>query len=312
MIKRIANIGLSTQLNIRQRRVIQLTNLMAIIMAPAILVAVWFNGKLGETVNSVLLIFIAAIYLSILAWNKWGLTIVSKVILGFFVTLNPFINLFISGRIPDGQFISIIPASIISFCALLVVVDRHSETILYYFGLFYYLVYASFIDVIVFNLSEIEPDLPFIRDNYYFYKVPYVICMVIVFLIFHFFKTIIYNYEQEAEHIKMKLETKNIELMSLNQNLESKVKLRTKELSEFNDKLIDLAFITAHEIRGPLTSILGVTHYLTTKPEDQSVKQVLPQLHEKSVQMDQVITKMVRKLEGEVDHTNGIKRNRAK
>jgi light-regulated signal transduction histidine kinase (bacteriophytochrome) len=117
---------------------------------------------------------------------------------------------------------------------------------------------------------------------------------------FQLFKNIFYRYEKDVEESNLALKQKIQELNTVNLSLESKVIERTCDLQESNEKIIDLAFITAHEIRGPLSSILSVTQYLKNNPGDHSIDNVLPDLHEKSVTMDTVIRKMVVKLEGEI------------
>lgn len=287
MIKSLFQLGAKSGMTAREKRVIRLINLMAVAMGSAILCALSFNLIQQEYTNSLLLILFSLLFFSVLIWNKHGQFLVSKIILGFAITVIPFLNLALSGRIPDGQYISVIPACLTSFCVFLLITDRYNERWLHFIGVSYYLLYALFIDSAIVYLSKTTPDLSFINDNYYYYKVPFVICMIFLLIAFRFFKGIIYAYERQAELVQ--------------EDLESKVAERTSELLQSNRKLIDFAFITAHEIRGPLSSIMTVTDYFTSNPQDHSIESMLPQLHERSNKMDKAIIKMVKKLEGDVE-----------
>lgn len=287
MINNLLRLGVRAGMTAREKRVIHLTNLMAIAMGIAVLCAVAFNFIKAEYINAILLILFSFIFFSVLLWNKYGNNFISKFIVSFSVTLIPFLNLIISGRIPDGQYISIIPACLTSFCVFLIITDRFSERWLHHIGVAYYLTYAIIIDIVIVYFSKTTPDLSFIRDNYYYYKIPFLICMVFLLIAFRYFKGVIYAYENEAKLVQ--------------ESLESKVAERTSELMQTNRKLIDLAFITAHEIRGPLSSIMSVTDYFTSNPEDHSIESVLPQLHERTNRMDKAILRMVEKLEDETE-----------
>ena len=57
-------------------------------------------------------------------------------------------------------------------------------------------------------------------------------------------------------------------------------------------KIVNIAFLTSHELRCPLTTIMGTTALLRESQDDENVKKLLPQLHDKSEEMDRVIRKM--------------------
>lgn len=299
MIERIANIGVSNHLNIRQRRVVQLINLMSVALALAVSIPIVFNFKAGETTNALVLIALALTYLSNLFWHRVGNRTVPKLILGFVVTFVPYINLIAIGRIPDGQFISMLPSTVASFCCFLIIADQREDQWIYYTGIAYYILLVPFMDLIVIEFSTVKPDIEFMIIHYSYYKIPYVICLILMPFVFYFFKSTFYKYEQESERNQQALESKNIELFSLNNSLESKVKERTSALAISNQRLIELAYITAHEVRGPLSSILSVTNYHLANKQDQSLMEIFPLLHERAVVMDKVIKKMLKTIEAQ-------------
>ncbi|MEO9965776.1 MAG: tetratricopeptide repeat protein [Reichenbachiella sp.] len=92
----------------------------------------------------------------------------------------------------------------------------------------------------------------------------------------------------------------NEEINNINSNLEKIIEERTQMIKAQNEKLLEYAFLSAHEIRGPLSSILGLTQMLKEHPDDKSLMSITTQLHDKSADMDFVIKKMVTSLEEEI------------
>jgi ligand-binding sensor domain-containing protein len=94
------------------------------------------------------------------------------------------------------------------------------------------------------------------------------------------------------------LARKNEEIAAINTNLEKLVAERTHVLEQQNLKLSEYAFINAHEIRGPLASILGLIHLfeLTNDPKEQN--ELLTHLKKSSVELDKIVRATNRMLEG--------------
>ena len=63
----------------------------------------------------------------------------------------------------------------------------------------------------------------------------------------------------------------NEELQELNRNLEARIEKRTQQLTNQNQKLTEYAFVNAHKLRAPISSILGLINLIDqTKPEEYS------------------------------------------
>lgn len=299
MVKIIANIGVSDDLNFRERRILQIINVSSILMASVMTVPILYNFWIGETLNGMVVFAIACLFLLNLVWNKLRMQLISKIVMGFAISMIPFINLAISGTIPEGQFLSLLPVTVISIFGALLVFDKYDEPICYYFSIVYYTFYAAFFDKLCLLMMDSSPNIAFLEEHYLFYKIPFVLSVILIAAVFTFFKRVLYEYEESVEKARMMLQEKNEELYAINQGLEEKINERTRELLASRGKIIDLAFITAHEIRGPLSSILAFTNYFRKHLDDKSMNEMIPRLHDKSAEMDQVITKMVRSLEGE-------------
>lgn len=75
-------------------------------------------------------------------------------------------------------------------------------------------------------------------------------------------------------------------------------KLYEKKITAQNKKLKEVAFVSAHQLRGPITSLLGLTNLLSDKPEEWSdTKLYLEKIKELSDKIDCEIRSLVGKTE---------------
>lgn len=98
----------------------------------------------------------------------------------------------------------------------------------------------------------------------------------------------------QAKEALLKL---NADINKINANLESMVQERTEEIKQQNQKLIEYAFFTAHEVRGPLARILGLVELAKLKELDQDREEILARLENAANELDDVIRTINRKLE---------------
>ncbi len=79
---------------------------------------------------------------------------------------------------------------------------------------------------------------------------------------------------------KDEIEAQSEEIASINNSLELTIRQRTQELENKNKALADYAFITAHKLRSPLSTILGLVNLMeemTLKEEDKIIIQHMNQ-----------------------------------
>jgi hypothetical protein len=79
------------------------------------------------------------------------------------------------------------------------------------------------------------------------------------------------------------------EIKTINQNLEQLVKERTKQLEKKNKALEDYAFITAHNLRAPLASILGLVNLITKIKLSEEEKIMLEHLQLSAEKLDAIV-----------------------
>jgi signal transduction histidine kinase len=99
--------------------------------------------------------------------------------------------------------------------------------------------------------------------------------------------------EQKAE-----IEAQSEEIHSINNNLEATIKKRTQELENKNKALEEYAFITAHKLRAPLASILGLVSLINRvklPPEDQIL---VTHLNDSAKKLDDVVHSVMDAIDG--------------
>jgi len=88
-----------------------------------------------------------------------------------------------------------------------------------------------------------------------------------------------------------KLEKQVKEIKALNEQLEIKVLDRTRMLQEANNRLFEYANTNAHEVRGPLARILGLT-YLSKKSDFADAKDIMEKIELSALELDKTIKKL--------------------
>ncbi len=96
------------------------------------------------------------------------------------------------------------------------------------------------------------------------------------------------------------LERVNGEMKHMNDSLEVLVKERTKKIESQNKKLRDYAFSNSHEVRAPLSNLLGLINISKIQgmtPEEQ--EEIIEKIYISALDLDSVITKVNKILEEE-------------
>lgn len=111
----------------------------------------------------------------------------------------------------------------------------------------------------------------------------FVMCWVFINL------TLIYVYRIYWETYR-NLQQKSDEIARLNTELELRVKQRTQQLQERNERLRAYAFMNAHIIRAPLSRILGLVNLLKNDNHDPKEEPTIREYLQKSArELDEVI-----------------------
>jgi light-regulated signal transduction histidine kinase (bacteriophytochrome) len=106
------------------------------------------------------------------------------------------------------------------------------------------------------------------------------------------------------------LAEKNDEIENINSNLEKIVEMRTKTLEDQNKRISEYSFINAHNLRGPLASILGLINLITKETDAESRQKLNHHLLKSAEALDDVVRSINRMLEREFNDDMNIGQQR--
>lgn len=95
----------------------------------------------------------------------------------------------------------------------------------------------------------------------------------------------------------LKLTQANDEIKRINENLETIVEERTKEIQHKNEILIEYAHSNAHKVRGPLARILGVLSIINLTIHDTEFRELTDRIQENANELDGVVREINQRLE---------------
>ena len=91
---------------------------------------------------------------------------------------------------------------------------------------------------------------------------------------------------------KLKIEESHRSIEALNENLEDVVQERTTQLRDRNEQLKHYAFMNAHEVRGPLSTILGLLQIASEFKTAEEKAELIEMIEASALKLDGTIRKM--------------------
>jgi light-regulated signal transduction histidine kinase (bacteriophytochrome) len=104
----------------------------------------------------------------------------------------------------------------------------------------------------------------------------------------------------------LEIEAKTDQIQAMNNNLEMIIKERTRELENKNKALEDYAFITAHKLRSPLATILGLVSLIEMMKVQEEDKIVISHLNQSAKKLDEIVHSVMNAIDNS-DRTNQTK-----
>lgn len=301
MLNTLINLGVTgEEEGFSQRKVTQIINVMSVIGFFLMLIPICFNFFQGEYSNALILTGFNILNTSNLYWNFKRKFVVAKIIVALSILLVPFVNLIFTGRIPAGQYIAHPYSITASLLFTVICFDVRTERGLLTLSVMLHVVTGLTFDSISYYFSHPKPDIDYLLTYYPNYKLGHFVLNIIVVASVLYFKKILQKYQDANEHLLEEFRTKNEEFVELNKYLEQRVLERTQTVEAQKQRITELAFLTSHKVRGPLSSILGITHLMQIDPNDPQVRSFLPKLHKHSLEMDKVITDMNEALDSDL------------
>jgi signal transduction histidine kinase len=94
---------------------------------------------------------------------------------------------------------------------------------------------------------------------------------------------------KQLEEARQIIETQHHILIEKNEGLEIEIQERTKELVEYNQQLEQFAFISSHNLRAPIASILGLGNLLAMTINNEDRQVIQKELVQSAIQLDRVV-----------------------
>ena len=130
-----------------------------------------------------------------------------------------------------------------------------------------------------------------------------IVGVTIILVLVTLFGYKVYGLNENNKTAREALQALNIEINKLNENLEEKVQERTEEIRMQNQKLVEYAFFTAHEVRGPLARILGLVELVKVKELNHEREEIISRLQTSANELDEILREVNRKLESKENST---------
>jgi signal transduction histidine kinase len=89
----------------------------------------------------------------------------------------------------------------------------------------------------------------------------------------------------------------NHEISRMNESLELEVMQRTEKIETQSRKLIEYAYSNAHNVRGPLARILGLSMLMANETVESRIMEYNKHLHESALELDVIIREMTLRLQ---------------
>lgn len=110
------------------------------------------------------------------------------------------------------------------------------------------------------------------------------------------------NEEIQSQNAEIQTQNEEIhaqaeEIKGINENLESIVLERTRELEMKNRALEEYAFINAHQLRSPVASILGLINLAKKVELNDEARIIMTHMEDSTVKLDQVVTTITKAIE---------------
>jgi len=246
-------------------------------------------------------------------WNKIS-KLLTAVYFGFFTLIFPLLF-----GIVDKESFFWFPFGAIIFSILPYFIFKpKAELTSFLITIIFYFLLTMYIDRLMISAAGGDLNMSFLPDDYMMYKAPHIffwgflnVALLVLTFAYDYTEKKLQNaytlLEERSLLIKEQADeigAQNEELIAqsdhireTNSNLEKRVEERTKKLVEQNKMLSEYAFINAHLLRSPLSSVLGLIYLLSLINDEEERKEIIERLNDSAQKLDDVVKKIGEVLE---------------
>lgn len=166
--------------------------------------------------------------------------------------------IFISNFIHAGMFLWIPYAFMVLGIIPFLIFSLEKEKIFMFPIIGIYIIFILVFDEMLIKHFQSLTDLDFIKKYHVYYLLAKIIITSFLYCSFVFFKYILQKSQMDLLRLSTELDNQNQSLSILNATLEKKVAERTEKLTLQNERIKNLAYTNAHEIRAYIARIIGL------------------------------------------------------
>ncbi len=208
--------------------------------------------------------------------------------------------------IDPGVFLGFSYAQIYILVLILILFDLTNHEIDLFALVTFSLLYTIFFDELLLALAVDTVNIIFLYEEYIFYKVPLLAVWSIILIIFVYRDIDINKNTVRIRHLNEELKKEKNLVEIANKELRIDIEKRTIKLAEHKDKMEKYSYRNAHDVRGPLARVQGLSYLLkngSLNPNEMigvidMLEKAANELHESISSMDLEMVKDVNSLQG--------------
>ncbi|MEQ8904480.1 histidine kinase dimerization/phospho-acceptor domain-containing protein [Ekhidna sp.] len=314
--RKISNVGIEKISDADKARNVIISNRLVFIifitMLILFLVHYRYNG--WNTFNQFLLFGNFGAFTMISSLNRLGFSLLSRIILSWMCSIYPFIssiNVKLSNEVTIEEPMYFMPRLFIMTTSVIpILVFNFKEKVGLALGLMGSFIPLFFFDPIHQFLNIGYFQMGFESISYFTFHVITLASYVIFIVATIFFKRENEKYErrnlslidslekknaelthknQQIEKQSKDLESANYEISIINSNLEKVVNKRTKKLLDQATQFQMFSFKNSHELRAPLTNVMGIIELLKEAESQEEINKLLILLNKSCKDLDKVV-----------------------
>ncbi len=207
--------------------------------------------------------------------------------------------------IDPGAFLGFSYAQIYILVLILILFDLANHEIDLFALVTFSLLYTIFFDEILLAITTDTVNVIFLYEEYIFYKVPLLAVWSLILIIFIYRDIDINKNTIRIRHLNEELKKEKVLVEMANEELRIDIEKRTMKLAEHQDKIEKYSYRNAHDVRGPLARIQGLSYLLKNGGLDtnemagviQMLEKAANELHESISNIDLEMVKDVNSLQ---------------
>jgi len=300
LFQKIINLGVSAESNPMKQEYIRITNSINLIYIfglsfPLILVTILLAH---DGINSYGRYFLLIAFSSFsLFLNKIHQSQYAKIV----TCITPFFAvmvfpIFINHFVHAGMFLWI-PYAIMTLGTVPFFIFSYEKEKQIMIGiiLLYSIFIITFDELVIAHFDQL-PDLDFIKKYHLYYVFGKVGITVLLYTAFFTFKLMYHKNRMLLLNLTQELDQKNQTLNTLNTSLENKVAERTAKLSLQNERIKNLAYTNAHEIRAYIARIIGLSNISKHNIPEEEKQYCESKILENISDLDKITQKLSKEL----------------